>query len=178
MMNSENVTCPLSGDDGLNVEFFWEGVKDEEQSATQGRPVFRDVEFVRVQVPRDKTNIIERAVRDMDKTRWPAEYRSFKAGLTETRGTPLRLWQVVPALKPSQIKELEYHGIHTAEQLGNVSDGNLSRIGLYREWRDKAREFVKDPAASAPVSKLREGYATQAVELAAIRAEGSVSGKA
>jgi hypothetical protein len=164
-------TGPGPGDDGLNVEFFYEGTKDEEQSATQGRPVFRDVEFIRVSIPGDKSHVVEREVRDIDKVRWPALYRDFKSGRTETRGMPLRNWMVDPPLKPSQIKELEYHGVRTVEMLAGVSDGNLSKLGMYREWRDKARLFVKDQAASAPVSEVRAAAASQAEEIAQLRAE-------
>lgn len=170
-MSEEAQMGPGPGDELLNVEFYWEGVKDEAKTAIQGTPAFKDVEWVRITVPGCRTEVIDRQVREIDKVRWPDKYADFKRGETRRLGTPLKEWVTEPKLKPSQVKELDYHGITTVEALASVSDANLSKVGLYRPWREKAREYVKDATANAPISKVREAAASQAAEIAELRAE-------
>src|SRR6185295_8097500 len=106
-----------AGDEKLLVIFHWDIVKDDMQSIEEGRPIYRDTEFVRIFVPGDKNNVIDRPVRPGDKTRFPKQYDAFKAGAGEEGqldGTPLKDW---PMVGRAQCAELHYFGIRTVEQL-------------------------------------------------------------
>lgn len=162
---------PLPGDESLGVHFYMEAVKDTAATAEQGRPVFRDIEYVRIQAPGNVKDIAQRPVRESDKVRWPKLYEAFRRGDTQAQGTPLRDVAAALRLSPSQAEELRYFGVHTLEQLAGTTDANLGRIGPYRPQRDKARELVKAALADAPVSELRSRAAEQAAELAELRAE-------
>lgn len=158
-----------AGDEKLLVFFHWDIVKDDIATIEEGRPIYRDAEFVRIFVPGDKTNVIDRPIRLGDKTRFPKQYDAFKAGKDEDaqlEGTPLRDW---PMVGRAQCAEFHHFGIRTVEQLADVRDDICGKVpgltGLKQTagvWLQKA----KSTAEAAKIAKQLDSFKTTNEDLA------------
>lgn len=138
--------------DRLYVRFGLHPVKDEEKTKYTGRPVYSDVEFVRLMVPGDKNNVIHRPATDEDRRIYAKQYEAFKAGTSDgLTGTPLREWALITR---SEAEMLAYYKVLTVEQLAALSDGAIGEIGPIRHLVEKAKKHVSDAEKSAPAEKL------------------------
>lgn len=160
---------PVRNAGGLRATFHLEPVQDEAETAKQGRPIYRDVEFCQIRILGDKSNIIDRIATVQDKQRFPQEYALFRSGDTEQLvGTPLKEW---PGVTKGKIKELAHFDIKTVEQLAEVSDGGLAQMGPFRALRDAAKDWVAAAKKQAPTTQLRAEMKDMAKENAAMKEE-------
>lgn len=138
----------MQAEQNLFVNFFVEAIEIPAESEKQGRPVFRDVPFIRIVVPGDVNNIIERKANDADKEKFPKAWARFQAQEADAQeGTPLEQW---PQMSRSLVKECKFFEIHTVEQLANLSDSNVSKMGMgYVELRNKAKAYLVAAAGTA-----------------------------
>lgn len=140
-------------DNKTYVKFYIRPLHDEEASAQEGRPIYHDTEYVEIRTPGNETNIVRRPVSDLDRRRFAAQYRAFKAGEAEqTTGTPLT---EVPWITRSQVEELSYLRISTIEILAEVNDDVCTRIpGLFK-LKQRAQLYVKQAKEAAPNLELQ-----------------------
>lgn len=157
------------GDKKLSVTFRMDAKHNDALSRDEGRPRFDMVEFIRIIVPGDKDNIIDRPVRDDDKLRFPTQYTRFKAGQAQVEGSPLteETW-----LTKAQIEELRFFGIQTLEQLAGMADSNAQKFMGIQSLRQRARARLETIKEQAPLNSLHaelekrdELIATQAEQL-------------
>lgn len=137
----------------VGVGFCLYPLEDKEASENEGRPIFKDVEFVKIQVPGDRDSIVFQPATAKHKERFPRAYQAF---LTQTavalQGTPVEHWPVVTRATAWTLKAA---GISTVEALAEVHDGNLEKLGTNaRELRAKARAFIDQAASTAAAQKL------------------------
>lgn len=144
----DNFTAERQNDSVLTVHFYTDAIKNGVESDAAGRPVFMDVEMVRILVPGDNKLVIDTKVDETHKFRFPRQYKAFKEGLTtQIRGWILKEW---PAVTASQVKELNYHEVHTVEQLSNLSDASVHALGMgMYELRTKAKAALEAAAGNA-----------------------------
>lgn len=90
-------------------------------------------------------------------------YRRWKAGQElPIEGTPIKSW---PVITPAQVKMVLEVGVRTVEELSELSDEGLKRIGMGAiELKNKAKAWM---AASQDKGKLAQ-------EMAALQQENSV----
>lgn len=143
-----------AGDKSVYVKFYYRPVQDEAASAKEGRPIYRDREYLEIRTPGNQTNVIQRPVSDMDRQRFRQAYRMFKAGDDEqVVGTPIA---EVPWLTRSQVEELAHMRIRTIEHLAELSDEVCSRFaGLYG-LKNKAKTFVESAKGQAPFVEMQK----------------------
>lgn len=167
-MNSEN---------GALVEFYTEAVQNNFKSAQEGRPIYEDHVFVRIQTPGDTRTTINRKATDQDKSRFPKSWAAFEQGLEEvTEGTPLAQW---PAVSTSQVKELQHVHVRTVEQLAALSDASIQKMGPgYQRLRSDAQHWLEtatNNAASTEAMRenetLREQNALLTEQVEALKAQ-------
>lgn len=142
-------------DSRLHVRFYLEPVEQTARSIHEGRRIFEDTEFIEIMIPGDKLNIIKRQVFDIDKARFAQQYARFKQGLADqTVGTPLSELVFITA---SKVKEYEYFGIKTVEQLAGCADGSDAgqRMMGFNSDKQKANAFLAAAKGSAPINELR-----------------------
>jgi len=140
-------------DGSLFVQFYTGAIQDKEASLKEGRPIFKDEEFIRIMVPGDKENVVERVVRDNDRQRFHARYQAWKKNAEEEfQGTPLDKWNFI---SHAQVEELRYFGIRTVEQLAGVSDGNAQNFVGINRLRQKAQEYLAATKDDAPIAQLQ-----------------------
>ena len=153
---------PNAGDDQLAVKFFIDIVQDHAATLVEGRPIFKDVEWVHISIPGSKDNVVVRPVRykgprnDVD--RFPRHYAAFKnrvEGDAQQPGTRLEEW---PLLTRGQVEELKFFNIKTVEQLAGAADGVGQNFMNFHSLKQKAKDFLEAAAGNAPLAAIREEF--------------------
>jgi hypothetical protein len=154
---------------GLYVRFNLQAVEDRKASERDGRPVFKNVEYVEIHVPGDKTNIPHRPVTDEDRSRFATTYAAWKRGQGDIQaGQPLKEW---PAIRPAEVAMLAHANVHTVEALAALSDENISRIGPVRHLVARAKDYMEASRSAAPVAALQAELEKQRQALAILQEE-------
>lgn len=150
--NVEDFENRYAADRGVHAKFYLFPQQNEQKSASAGRPIFDDTEFVEIIAAGNSTNIIKRPAREQDRQRFARQYASFKAGNEdEVHGTPLH---EVPWVTRSQVEELSYMRIRTLEQLAGLADSTCGQtIGLY-ELKRRAIAALESADSAAPITEL------------------------
>lgn len=143
-----------TGDDRLFVQFYVAPMRDDDATAAEGRPIFRDTEFIRIQQPGNLLSRIERPVRETDKQRFPRQYQAFRAGVAEqSQGTPLAEW---PLVTRSQAEEFKYFKIFTVEQLAELDDNVAQKMMGGQGLKTKAKDWLARAEGNKLSNELRE----------------------
>jgi hypothetical protein len=153
-----------AGDESLMKWFYMGVIQNQGRTTEEGRPIFDDVECIKIITPGDKNSVIDRPASADDKRRFSKEYAAFKEGKKEDEqigGTPLTEW---PFLSRAQVEEFKYLGLRTVEQLAECRDDVTSRVpGLVSIKRNAQVWLGKTKSASeaAKTAKLIEDQASQ-----------------
>jgi hypothetical protein len=149
----------------ISPRFFILAVEDPLETKKQGRPIFRDAEFVEIKFAGDTKRIHvapahEAFKRDPKTNQWTtyAEeyapiYQRFKEGLTDQDiGTPL---EEAPFLSASKRSELRALNIKTLEALSALDGDPLKRLGMGgRELKNQAIAYLEKASGSADVVRM------------------------
>lgn len=171
----QNYIVSYGDDSGCHVEFSIEAIEDEEASVREGRPIYKDVEFITIRYAGDRNTVNKRPVKKYadahgpeDAVRFPRQYQAFKnKQATVTEGTPITEWAMVSKSLAMELKGLN---IHTVEMLAAVSDANLSWHGA-RTMRDKAKAWLEQAKSGAGVSKLQAENEQLRADVEALKAQ-------
>jgi hypothetical protein len=144
---------PDNAPDGVFARFYVRPVQNELRTASEGRPIFEDVEYVEINLPGDRTSVVDRRVKADDRQRWPQQYAAFKDGQEQVGdGTPLTQWTGVTR---SQVEELAFFKIRTVEQLAGLNDGALANLPLgLRAMKEHAERWLASAAGGKPAEAL------------------------
>lgn len=169
----------MPGDDRLFVQFYMRPVQNEAKSLEAGRPIYEDTPCVRIAVPGDKDNVIDRPVWDdplhpqSDTARFAKQYQAWKAGNNQeiVTGTPLETLTtlVPPILSMAQVEELKHFKVRTAEQLEGMPDAIAQRFMGINEIRRKVKTFLEASKSNAPLEHLRSELNERDEQIAALR---------
>lgn len=141
-------------DKSLLVKFYLKQVQDKTKTIEQGRPVFREKEYIDIRTAGTRSDAVVRPATPADKKRFPRHYEAFQKRIEmPEEGTPLSEW---PLLSRSQVEELAYYNIKTVEQLAVVSDGNAQAFMGMQGLKAKAKEFLEYSNAHVEASQLKE----------------------
>lgn len=156
------------------VSIYSDAVELRAESEKAGRPIFQDMPHIRITIPGDTNNIIERRLDEEDKRKYPRAWAEYERGEAKGfTGTPLEQW---PQMTRAQVKESKYFECHTVEQLAGLSDTHCQKMGMgFRELREKAKAYlgVAESTASATAQALEnEKLRQEMAELRAMIAEG------
>lgn len=168
-------------DENLYVEFEMVPVLQKFETDKHGRPIYKDVAFVHIRFPGDKTKVVRRPVKEVsdlsgpsDMERFPKQWAAFKSqGQVATIGTPLEQW---PLLSRSQVAELKALNIFSVDQLAAMPDTGLTWLGS-RELRQQAQNFLKTATDTSFASKLTAQLENLSQEVARLQAENKELGK-
>lgn len=141
-----------AGDKSVYVKFYIHPVRDNEASSSNGRPMFKDVEYVEIRAAGNQNNIIQRPVTKMDIDRFQEHYRRFKDGMSEqVIGTRLT---EVPWITRSQVEELAHIRIYTLEALSAVPEDVCQRMAGLRDLKMRAATMLEAAEKAAPFTAL------------------------
>lgn len=139
-------------DNRLHVQFYSRAVPQSKLSEEAGRPIFADVDHVRIMTPGDKLNIIDRIASEDDKQRFAGHWEKYQGGRgEEIIGTRL---EVVPWMTRSKVEEYKFFNLHTVEQLAHASDSVGSKFPSFHSDKQKAQQFLE--ATTGDSARIRE----------------------
>lgn len=139
--------------------------------------------FVKIMVPGDKYNIVDRPMLESDKRRFPQQYQSFLMESDDSLpvGVLLETWRAeFPGeLTEGQLEELRILKFRTVDQLAGASDGQGQRIGMgFIGLREKAKSYLirKTQALGAgELEKTKNELETLKAQVAALMAKPPVA---
>jgi hypothetical protein len=144
-------------------------------SEQAGRPIYKDVEIVEIYVPGDKHSVVSSLVTDEHRTRWPEQYRRFKAEtLDRDQIVGTRLSEAPGIASPAQIKDLEYFNVWTVEALASLTDnakqaigpGSAALVAKAKAYLDNAKDNAAALAAAAQAERAAQENAELKAQLA------------
>jgi len=160
----------------LSVRFYRKPIEIKDETIAQGRPIFKDADWIQIMTPGDQLNVIDTVARDNHKARFPQQWAAYQNKIgnqEEIIGTPVSAW---PLVSMSQAEELKGIKFHTVESIANCSDQQLQRIGMIagmspHAFREKARTYLNLAKDTAEVDAKNAELAQLKEENAKIKAE-------
>jgi hypothetical protein len=128
------------------------------ESEQQGHPVYKQVPFITIMFPGDRTKTVRRPAKlkedssgPSDCDRFPRQWNAFQKQEQQAQdGLPLEEW---PLINKADVRMLKDLGIRTVEALAALPDGNLSFLGAHM-YRQKAKAYLEQASGGAAVSRL------------------------
>ena len=173
-----------NADSRLQVRFYKRPVQQEAETLAEGRPIYKEFDFVHICVAGDTLTEIDTYALASHRTRFPIQWANYQNRLgaddQEVMGTPVSEW---PLVSKSQAEELRAMKFHTVESIANASDQQLQRMGMAAgmspyAFRDKAKSFLNLASDSAQTDKrtqeindLKEELAKKEAESVRMKAE-------
>jgi hypothetical protein len=142
------------GDASMHVIFYKRAVHHPLKSSQAGRPIYEGVDFVRIQQPGERLNIVEREAQENDKRRWPQHWNAYAGGKDQVpSGTPLGL--LFPR-HPEIERNMQALGFMTVEQLANASASAIDAIGMNgQDYVNYAQNYLKGAAGGANFHQMQ-----------------------
>lgn len=146
-------------DAALGVLFYTKPIQNTFMTEQEGRPIFSDVDMVRITTPGDDKNIIDTFAREDHKRRFPvqwAHYQNKQEGDQRLAGkTPINQWA---RITPAMAEELRAIKFLSVEDVASASDSNIQAAGMIsgmspHAFRDAARAYLRLAAGEAAESK-------------------------
>lgn len=156
----------------LGVRFFWLAIENELKSKEEGRPVCDQVEMVEIITPGSKDKFHGK-VNDFHKMRFRDRYKAFsERACDKMQGT---LLEQFPFISAADRKELEYFNVFTGEQLINMPDGNIERLGVNgRDLIKKVTAYMQMAKDTSVVARMTEENENLKREMALIREQMNI----
>lgn len=161
-------------DDALIVHFYVRPVQNIFKSSKEGRPIFEDVTYVKVNVPGLKDMEVDTPARSDHQRRFPRQWQHFvqtTQGDAREIGTPISEW---PQLTRSQAEEFRAIKFFTIESIANASDLNINALGMIGGMspyvlREKALAFLQSAKDSALPQHQAEELAKRDAEISLLK---------
>lgn len=177
-LNNPEFSGASNPDSRLAVQFYSKPVQNAFRSQEEARPIFEDVDFVKIYVPGDSTLVIDTPAREDHKARFPlqwAHYQNKHGGDSKLIGTPLSQWPLVTAAQAEELKALKFF---TVEQIANAGDAQLQRLGMVagmspHAFRDRAQRFLAVAKQESDVNHSEERIKALEAENARIQQESA-----
>lgn len=144
---------PVPQQSTLYARFYTKAKQMAAETVKQGRPIFKDMPYVEIRIPGNKTTIINRAVKKRDIMQFPRQWAAFQASEEQPLdGTPLAEW---PHVTRAMVEEMRHFGIMTVEQLVAMPDAQAQQFMGINILRQKAKDFLELAKSTAPIEELR-----------------------
>ena len=149
----------------LMVRFYKREYANDFKSEQEGRPILSMLDFVRIETPGDRLNVIDTISDPGHKKRFGALWAAYQAEqqVDHIEGT---LLTQVPFLNPASAMELRHFKFYTAEQGASASDAQLANIGASIgmsgfAFREKCRAYIEHAKDSASATRQAKELQTQ-----------------
>lgn len=139
-------------DKRLLVMFYKDVIKNEIKSTEAGRPIFDEVDLIRIMTPGSRDSFTGDATEQYQQ-RFPQQWARYRAGKDQKlSGTPLNQ---IPWLSIGQIAEFNAVNCHTVEQLVGMSDALSQKFMGHHAIKQRAQLYLDSAKAEAPSLKLQ-----------------------
>lgn len=153
-------------DKKLLVLFFRGTLKNEIKSLEMGRPIFDDVDCIKIISPGSRDSFVGLATPDYQ-YRFADQWAKFKARQDQTMsGTPLNQ---MPWLSPGQVEEYKAMNCHTVEQLAGMPDNVAQRFMGHQAIKQKAEAYLLASKDAAPLLKMQSELEKRDVQIAELQ---------
>ena len=161
---------------GLTAVFYKKALPNNFKTEEEGRPIFDEVDMIKIYIAGDSNNVIDTLVREDHKQRFPHQWQNYMnqhGSDPKLTGTPLDQWPLITKAQAEELKALKFF---TVENIASASDSQLQRLGMMagmspHAFRDRAVNFLRVAKDEADVSKNEEMIAKLEAENAKIKAE-------
>lgn len=159
-MSTETIDYEMNFDDGMQsqadkrllVMFYREPIKNELKSIEAGRPIFDEIDLIKIITPGSRDSFVGDATLEYQE-RFPAQWARYKTGKEQgMSGTPLNQ---LPWLSIAQVAEFNAVGCKTIEQLVGMPDNLSQKFMGHHAIKQKAKEYLDAAAGNAPMLKLQ-----------------------
>lgn len=154
-------------DDAKLVAFFYmRPVKHEAESIKQGRPIFVEIEYIKIITPGQKDNL-ETEATETYRQRFPKQYAQFKARTEQAvSGTPLA---ELPWMSIGTVAEYNALNVKTVEQLVNLPDAVASKFMGFHQDKQRAERFLDAANGVAADAKLEKALEERDAQIESLR---------
>lgn len=155
-------------DKKLLVLFFRDTIKNEHKSIEAGRPIFDEIDLVKIITPGSRDSFIGDATPEYQ-ARFASQWQRYRAGKDQmTSGTPLNQ---LPWMSSAQIAEFNAVGCHTVEQLVGMPDALSQKFMGHHQIKQKAQAYLDAAAGVAPTMKLQAELEKRDDQIAHLQAQ-------
>jgi len=139
-------------DKKLFVIFYRDIQKNEIKSTEQGRPIFDEIDVVKIISPGQRDSFVGDATPDYQQ-RFPGQWARYKAGQDQSSntGTPLNM---LPWMSISAVAEFKAMNCHTVEQLVGMPDSVSQRFMGHHQIKQRAQAYLDAAKDAAPILRL------------------------
>jgi len=141
-------------DKKLLVVFYRDIIKNEPKSIDAGRPIFDEIDLVKIISPGSRDSFIGDATEEY-KQRFPTQWARYKAGRDQQigNGTPLNQ---LPWLSIAQIAEFNALGCHTIEHLVGMPDSVSQKFMGHLQIKTRAQAYLDAAKEMGPSLRMQE----------------------
>jgi len=159
-MSTETFDAVMNFEDGqqseadkrLLVLFYRATVKNEPKSIEAGRPIFDEIDLVKIITPGSRDSFVGDATLEYQQ-RFAPQWARYKAGREQTSsGTPLNQ---LPWMSIAQVEEFKAVGCHTIEQLVGMSDAVSQKFMGHHDLKRRAQLYLDAAKDAAPTLKMQ-----------------------
>lgn len=141
---------------GSRVFFYMRPKQDDAATVEAGRPIYKMLEYVRIEPPGDKTLIIDKPVSDDHRAQFRPQYEAFKQDRDQDAASGTLL-SATGLIRPERVEELKHFRIRTVEQYAAVPDSNIQNLGIHSTVeRQHCRDFLEAAKSNAPILRLQQ----------------------
>lgn len=147
------VATSMDRDDNCNVTFYKRPVLHGFESEQARRPVYYNANYVRIIRPGER-DVVDREATEVDAMRWPRQWQAFQNEQAQVPdGTPI---EVMYPQDPALCLEMKRLAIHTVEQLANLGEPGIQRLGMgARDRVHQAKAFLEAAKGAMGAGKLQ-----------------------
>lgn len=147
-----NLHVSYGDDKGLLVEFMDDAIELPFETEKAGRAIYKQVAFISIIFPGDRTKRTYRPATEQDKRRFPQQWAFFEKGsVAGETGTLITQWNY---LSKSQALELKQMGFWTVELLANAGDNQISAFMGGMTLRKQAQVFLESTKGDSKLTAL------------------------
>jgi hypothetical protein len=151
------------------VRFYTNPVYDRVRSEREGTPIIDPKVYI--EFPRaGEVDVLRREATEIDKRRFPDQWKAYQESRQDMPvGTPLAT--LFPGF-PERVELLRFFKCYTVEQLAEMSEHGVQKIGLGGfEWRKKAQDFIATAQSSKGYHQLHRAIEDRDATIAALEAK-------
>ena len=153
----------------LLVKFHYKTVADPTATAAQGRPCFKEREYIDIRIPGTRGSSASRPATHRDRERFKRHHDAFLSRVElPVEGTPLSEWTQITR---SMATEFSFVNVKTVEQLADMSDNVASGFMGGQTFKGKAQKWLAQAQAGVSVDKLEAALSLRDAQIAALSAK-------
>lgn len=175
-MSTDTIEYEMNFEDGqqsdadkrLLVLFYREPIKNETKSVEAGRPIFDEIDLVKIITPGSRDSFIGDATEEYQR-RFPGQWARYKAGKDQdVSGTPLNQ---LPFLSIGQVAEFNAMGCKTIEQLVGMPDSLSQKFMGHHAIKQRAQAYLDAANNRAPMLVLQAELEKRDGQIAELQAQ-------